>query len=96
MGGRFHTFYYADDLALVCQDLLAVKRAIKLVEEWGKKNQMLLNKNKCGIFKLRNSGRKFKINKQGKMEVQPPSEFVLDIPIVRHYKYLGVVFDDSL
>ena len=31
-----------------------------------------------------------------KMEVQPPSEFVLDIPIVRHYKYLGVVFDDSL
>ncbi len=72
LGGRFHTFYFADDLALVCRGLLEVKRAIRLVEEWGNNNHMLLNKRKCGIFKLRSSGRLFKVNKQGKMEVKMP------------------------
>ena len=68
IGGAFHTFYFADDLATICMGLRQVKKVIAIVEEWGKKNFMVLNKKKCGIFKIKKRSKKAKIDENQNLE----------------------------
>jgi hypothetical protein len=44
------TYGYADDIAVLCRDLMQTRRVIKIVDRWGKANGLLLNKKKCGIL----------------------------------------------
>ena len=60
------------------------------------KNEMLLNKKKCGIFKLKKRAKKYELGKDLKIIDDEPKEYVLGIPLVGIYKYLGIVFDDAM
>ena len=67
-----------------------------MVDSWCKKNEMQLNKKKCGIFRLKIRSKKFSIGKDLRITDDPPTEWIMEIPIVGNYKYLGVVFDDAM
>ena len=53
-----------------------------MVDNWCKCNDMILNKKKCGIIKVLNRVKKFKVSEDNKIIVAPPSEFILDLPLV--------------
>jgi hypothetical protein len=74
----YATLAYADDIANVCQDMQELTTAIQIVEKWGTKNRILVNKNKSGIFIFMNK-------RMGCSEIR-------EYPVVYHYKYLGIMF----
>ena len=56
---KFQTYAYADDISVLCENMIETKRAIRYIEKWGKKNELNLNKKKCGImFFRKNSSKK--------------------------------------
>jgi hypothetical protein len=101
------SFYYADDLLTICDDEEQLKKAIKIIDDWSKRNGMLLNKKKSGIIifarrkaikipmmeteDLKNSGRKTM-----KRKWVPTQDNIGGIPICEKYKYLGTILTPKL
>jgi hypothetical protein len=62
---------------------MSLRAAIKVIEDWCNKNDIELNKKKSGIIVLNNHEELKAIVIEG-------------IPVVKSYKYLGVLIDDKL
>jgi hypothetical protein len=75
---------YADDIIIICEDRTETIKIINKIEIWSKENTMDLNKNKCGILNIRKTK-----DKNARKEIK-------NIPIVKEYKYLGIIFDEKL
>ena len=73
---------YADDIAIICESDSQLLEAISIVETWTEGNDITVNYKKSGIMYLNSSF------EQGKT-------FCL-YPVVREYKYLGVLIDSKL
>lgn len=80
---------YADDMVILSKDIDSLKRALQQVEDWSQTYGMVLNKKKCAFMKfLKKWQREDKINKIG--------DLIMEVPIVRSYKYLGIQLDHRL
>ena len=69
---------YADDLALIVENVKQAQWVINFMEEWSRNNEMTINKEKCGAVKL--CKRTTKIKRKD----------IKGIPVVQDYKFLGV------
>jgi len=77
---------YADDVAIICDDIEEVKRVLKCIIKWSDNNGLALNKKKCGILQV--VGPKQRVTMiQGEVE---------GIPICTSYKYLGLNIDNRM
>lgn len=74
---------YADDLVTVCRDRIELKCCISILNRWSRNNGIDINHKKSGIMRLK--GPKFVPNRE-----------LLGYPLVREYRYLGVIVDDKL
>ena len=83
----FQVFAYADDLAIVGQGKNKIEVAIKIVEEWTRKNKMKINKKKSGIMIFKKKRRKNAENEEKE---------ITGYPIVEEYKYLGIWLDSRM
>lgn len=88
----FDALAYADDLAICNNKKDTLLKAIKIVEEWAIESKMTINHKKSGILYLRKNKRS---DKQ-KAKFEEKKEYVEGYPINLQYKYLGVVFDETL
>ena len=59
---------------------------IRIMEEWSKENDLPINFDKSGIMVLRADRRTRRIQE----------DHIGKLPVVSNYKYLGILFDDSL
>jgi predicted transcriptional regulator len=73
--------HYADDLAVICKDKNQLVLSIKAIDIWSENNDILVNRKKSGIFMITKGVREKDIS---------------EYPIVREYKYLGVIMDENL
>lgn len=76
---------YADDISYTSYTESTLVQAIDIVEQWTKDNNLIINKEKCGILDLN-----FKTQKTLKLEDQ-----LKGIKIVDQYKYLGIIFSNN-
>ena len=75
---------FADDIAFVALGTMQLIQGIKAAEGWSTDFGISLNREKSGILCVR-----------ADLRTPAPSYLsVRNIPIVRHYKYLGVTIDD--
>ena len=81
----YKVFAYADDLAIMDKDHTRLEEAINIVELWAQENKMTINKKKSCIIKYKRKKNKSEGNKE-----------ILGIPIVRKYKYLGIIIDENM
>ena len=83
-----NVYAYADDIMVFCENIVAVRRVISIIRKWSISNHVKMNNKKSAILPL--VRRKSKKDKFGRS--------ILDIPIVREYKYLGLTlsYDMSL
>ena len=77
------TLAYADDILFCTYDQSELVQKIKTIEEWSSRNGMQLNKNKSGILT---------INRKEEMQ---EGENIEGIPLVRTYKYLGIIINEK-
>lgn len=49
------TLAYADDITLVCNNLIQVDNSIEIIEKWSEENKIYLNKTKNVILVIRKS-----------------------------------------
>ena len=77
----FEILAYADDLCVLCQDKNELIRVIKKIDLWSRDNGINVNKNKSGIFVVK--GKEQNDNIEG-------------YPIIKEYKYLGILINDKL
>jgi len=77
----FDTLAYADDIAVICEDKQQLDNSISIVEQWSKRNLININKKKSGIMCIK-----------GKLLDKEHRGY----PVVKDYKYLGVVITDKL
>lgn len=83
---RHHTICaYADDIAIICSNKHSLRRAVNRCQRWGEENGIPINYMKSGIMKIK---KKAHASKQQLVE--------FGIPLVSHYKYLGVRISESL
>lgn len=76
---------YADDLCVMAPNKRDLRRSLKIIKSWGDKNVIELNYSKCGIFRV-----------MGRSTTEHNAEEMWKIPVVRHYKYLGITISNSL
>ena len=62
------------------------------MEKWATTAKMKINKKKSGVMYIRKNER----SEEGVRKFEEKGEQLLGYPIVREYKYLGVVFDEAL
>ena len=48
----FKAYFYADDLAILTKGKVNIKKAVEDIENWCRRNKMIINHKKCGIMKL--------------------------------------------
>ena len=85
-------FAYADDLVITQNGKIKMKKTTKIIEEWARNVEMQINKKKSAIMYIRK-------NKRGKKMIEKFEEQENNIhgyPLVREYKYLGIIFDETL
>ena len=75
----FEVLAYADDLCVLCDGRNQLNNVIKIIDKWSKLNGIKVNKNKSGIMILKNDIKE-KDNIDG-------------YPIIREYKYLGILIN---
>ena len=63
-----------------------LNRTIKAVEEWAEKNKMTINRKKSGII----------FHKKRASTEKKKTEYYKQYPIVRKYKYLGIMIDETM
>jgi hypothetical protein len=73
---------YADDLVVIGDDE-EVRRSIGLVEEWAERNNMEVNRAKSGVLNISGSSVR-------------PGEEIGGYPVVKTYKYLGLMLNGQL
>ena len=76
---------FADDLLIKGSTPQFVAEVDKIMQNWSKINKIDVNKDKCGILQVKL--RKRKVADQKSM---------LGYPVVDNYKYLGVIFDETM
>jgi len=81
----FQIFAYADDLAIMGRNKSNLEDAINIVEQWTARNLMQINRRKSGIIFF-----KRKLSKYNNYQK------ILEFPVVREYKYLGIYIDEKL
>ena len=81
----FDVYAYADDLAVVGREEVRAKEAIDIIEKWTERNDMIINRKKSGIMFLK---------KRDYKKSRKEYDHIMDIPIVKEYKYLGIWMDD--
>lgn len=81
--GAMNIFAYADDIAILCLGVEDTRRALRIVDEWAKRNGASLNKKKCGILPI------------SKRETRDKWIEIQGVPIVKEYKYLGIPLDQA-
>ena len=77
----FETLAYADDICLICTDMVQLNTSMKIIEVWCNNNGIATKKNKSGILVVRGN-----IN----------SSNIEGYPVVDQYKYLGMLIDGNL
>ena len=77
----FEILAYADDLCVLCQDKNELIRVIIKIDLWSRDNGINVNRNKSGIFVVK--GKEQNDNIEG-------------YPIIKEYKYLGILINDKL
>lgn len=99
--------FYADDILVLCQTQLQLKRCIKVIEDWCARNGMELNKKKSAILPFGPRAAKDisllklekiynqKTNKTTR-EWTPIVKEIDGIPVVSVYKYLGMYLEPKL
>lgn len=78
--------FFADDLAVYCQDKSQLSAAWRKIESWSRNNKIQINKRKSAVLELRVDNR----------TPMPVNWDFYDIPLVKEYKYLEVVIIDTL
>ena len=73
---------YADDIAVLCEDEYKLIEAIDIIQNWSTRNKILVNKKKSGIMVLNDTGVSITL--------------VREYPIIKEYKYLGVMINNRL
>jgi hypothetical protein len=81
-------YYYADDLAVIVHGEAQVKRLVRSIEDWCRRNFMSLNKAKCGAM--------FLAGHSTLSADELRQKTVEGVPIVAKYKYLGVYLQKNL
>lgn len=98
---------YADDILTLCTSPHQLERAMTVIEDWSRRNGMVLNKSKSGIvvFAPRGAGKipkmkLFKKNEPGRPKNTgkwvPAQEVIRGVPICSEYKYLGSILTPKL
>ena len=77
----FEILAYADDLAVICENETTLVEVMKVIHRWSEENGIMVNKKKSGILVI-----------QGKEDRKEINGY----PIVKRYKYLGVLIDSQL
>ena len=77
-GSTIITYGYADDPLFTSNHINEIKKCIQVIENWSSSNNMKLNKDKSGIMVLFDKKKEYY-----------EADSILDIPIVKKYKYLG-------
>ncbi len=77
-----NVFAYADDLMIICRDRKMVEKILGIVQDWSTENGVMLNKKKSAIMPL----------VKRKLPQEEWEEEILGIPLVKSYKYLGIIF----
>jgi hypothetical protein len=80
-GLAFDVLAYADDIAVLCRNRKELDKVINTVEQWSNRNLIGVNKKKSGIMCI-----------QGKAK----EKTIRDYPVVKEYKYLGILINDKL
>ena len=83
----YEVFAYADDLAIVGIGDEKLRDVIKIVEDWTVENKMEINKKKSGIMIHNRNNLAKRIERKENIE---------GFPIVKEYKYLGIIIDCGL
>ena len=79
-------YTFADDLVIVAKGPIKLTLAIDKIEAWSAANGIAVNRAKSGVMQVR-------------MDRRTPAPWEAQIrgfPVVKTYRYLGVLFDDSL
>src|ERR1700683_5485834 len=79
--------FYADDLLTLCDNEKQLEKCIEIIERWSKANGMTLNKKKSAIVVF---------SPRRKRNIPDLGEKILEVPIVKQYKYLGTILDSRL
>lgn len=77
---------FADDIVLTTTGTLQTSQAISVIERWCLNAGISINKNKSAVMVVR----------QDRRTPDYHHSHVKGIPVVTHYKYLGVHIDDAL
>jgi len=84
--GLRNTFAFADDLLICCSSIIIAEKVINIIKNWSKRYKITLNEKKSAILPLAlRKNKKDNFNKT-----------LCNIPYVREYKYLGIIFDYTL
>ena len=78
---------YADDHLIICTSLEQLELAIQIIKGWSISENIKLNPDKSGIMEVTPKRRKGRLNL---------IESIEGIPIVKEYKYLGLILDQKL
>ena len=85
--GTSNTYAFADDLLICCVAVLqSLQRIIKMIKDWSSKFKTNMNVRKSAVLPLA-----LRKNKKDNF-----NHNILNVPLVREYKYLGIIFDYSL
>ena len=98
---------YADDILTLCTSNHQLETAVAVIEDWSKRNGMVLNKSKSGvvIFADRRAKKIPKMRLTSKNELKKPGDIrkwesaqdqIKGIPICSEYKYLGTILNPKL
>jgi Reverse transcriptase (RNA-dependent DNA polymerase)/Endonuclease-reverse transcriptase len=83
---------YADDIAILCNNLEKLQRLMNKLTEWATLNGLKINASKTKILKLKYAA-------AGRPKLNPPPEDIFcngdKLEFVDSYKYLGVTFQQS-
>lgn len=86
---RISGLLFADDLVLLasrCEDLQAM---LDFITSWSQKWEMGTNGAKCGVMSIGAGSRRVAKDRTWKLQGEV-------VPVVRSYKYLGILFNDNL
>jgi hypothetical protein len=82
--------FFADDLALASNDIEALKRGLKKLEEWCRENGLQVNAGKTKMMRFSKGGGRYAIQDR-LLEIDGNR-----IEVVREFKYLGVTFQPRM